>query len=149
MPLMQQLRQPSVLCPPWRSALERSLLWFGDVHPSVFVILLRHVSVIWQDPQENLTEDIRAIECRLRRRAPQISEMGRQAQERFMLRASKEFMEKGKVSADVADDVAAELAGLFYQANRLRKSVLEGIIEALDVPQAASYLKALAELVLR
>ena len=82
----------------------------------------------------------------MRRRAPQIGEMYRNLQERFLERAAGEFVERGEVSA--AAEVAAELAGVFFQANRLRKSVLEGIVEALDDCQAAVFLEKLCELVL-
>ncbi|CAA6668005.1 unnamed protein product [Spirodela intermedia] len=143
-----------ILCPSWRNAVERPFLWFGDLHPSIFVNLLRsfllrsHGQGGGSPPQRHLAT-IREIECRLRRRVPQIVQLHRHVQASFMERAASEFKEHGEVSEEAAAAMAAELAGLFFQANRLRKSVLEDILEVLDVCQAAAFLEALCQLVLR
>ncbi|CAA7404830.1 unnamed protein product [Spirodela intermedia] len=159
-----------ILCPSWRNAVERPFLWFGDLHPSIFVNLLRSFLLrshgqgggsaapgdisppfadAWKDPSPRLTAEIREIECRLRRRVPQIVQLHRRVQASFTERAASEFKEHGEVSEEAAAAMTAELAGLFFQANRLRKSVLEDILEVLDVCQAAAFLEALCQLVLR
>nr|XP_010919896.1 protein INAPERTURATE POLLEN1 [Elaeis guineensis] len=155
----------------WRNPLETPFLWLGDFHPAMLPTLLRSFlhppfdeprrplpfALAWTRPSRDLTARIDQIERGLRLIVPALASRLRDAQASFLEAAAAEWAasrgkEVGSLPPAKNVDAASgaqleELASVFLDSNRLRRSVLAEIVEVLDVYQAALYLEALAQFV--
>ncbi|XP_055819469.1 protein INAPERTURATE POLLEN1 [Solanum dulcamara] len=162
-----------VLYPDWRNPFEKPFLWLGDLHPYLFINLLRsfigdseseidsdifdklqnwHVVMAWKSPSRKLTTGVDQIECGLRLMVPALAARARDAQAAFVEKMAAEWGKckgrKQEMKGVVGESAAAEmeeLVGVFVDANRLRRSVLSDILNVTDVNQAAVFLEALAQ----
>ncbi|XP_009596809.1 protein INAPERTURATE POLLEN1 [Nicotiana tomentosiformis] len=163
-----------VLFPDWRNSFEKPFLWLGDLHPYLFINLLRsflgddsesefdpeifdkqqnwHVVMAWKSRSKKLTTRVDQIECGLRLMVPALVARARDAQAAFVEKVAGEWGrfegKKEEMKGVVVEAAAAEmeeLVGVFVDANRLRRSVLSDILSVTDVYQAAVFLEGLAQ----
>ncbi|CAN4127584.1 unnamed protein product [Withania somnifera] len=163
-----------VLYPDWRNPFEKPFLWLGDLHPYLFINLLRSfigseseseidpetlekqqnwdVVMAWKSPSKRLTTRVDQIECGLRLMVPALAARARDAQVAFVEKLAIEWGKcegrKSEMKAAVMESAAAEmedLVGVFVDANRLRRSVLSDILSVTDVNQAAVFLEGLTQ----
>ncbi|XP_073002496.1 protein INAPERTURATE POLLEN 1 homolog [Typha latifolia] len=149
-----QLLSPTHL----RTSLELPFLFLGDFHPSLFTILLRSLlqeTRRFPKPSRDLLSKLDQIERGLRLIVPSLVARLGDAQTGFAEAAAVEWASsRGKQMKEADADGAIRarveaLAAVFLDANRLRRSVLDEIIAALGVYQAALYLEKLAKFVLK
>ncbi|KAM3322033.1 protein INAPERTURATE POLLEN1 [Capsicum chacoense] len=161
-----------LLYPDWKNPFEKPFLWLGDLHPYLFINLLRSfitqseidpeildpnhqnwdMVMAWKSPSKRLTNRVDQIECGLRLMVPALSARARDAQAAFVEKLAIEWGKcegrKEEMKGVVAESAAVEmeeLVGVFVDANRLRRSVISDILSVTDVNQAAVFLEALAQ----
>ncbi|CAN4077926.1 unnamed protein product [Withania somnifera] len=149
-----------VLYPDYKNPFEKTFLWLGDLHPYLFINLLRSfigseseceidpktlekqrnwdVVMAWRSPSKRLTTRVDQIECGLRLMVPALS-----AREWGRCEGRKEEMKSAVMESAEAD--MEELVGVFVDASRLRESVFSDILSVTDVNQAAVFLDGLAQ----
>ncbi|KAK4365229.1 hypothetical protein RND71_016587 [Anisodus tanguticus] len=99
-----------VLYPDWKNRFEKPFLWLGDLHPYLFINLLRsfigdsendsdifdekqnwHVVMAWKSPGKRLTNRVDQIECGLRLMVPALAARARDAQAAFVKKVAAEW----------------------------------------------------------
>ncbi|XP_010539222.1 PREDICTED: protein INAPERTURATE POLLEN1 [Tarenaya hassleriana] len=120
------------------------------------------IEMAWKDPSDELVTRIDQIECAMRLMVPVLVDRMRKAQGRFMGRvaenwvsssmsssSSQEAGKKKKTGVAVVEEAAKEemeeMASIFVDANRLRKSIIMDIVGASSDHQAALYLEGLSQ----
>ncbi|KAF8032846.1 hypothetical protein BT93_D1663 [Corymbia citriodora subsp. variegata] len=110
------------------------------------------VLTAWKNPSKHTLSRMEQIECGVRLMVPALWDRAKVEQARFTDRVADQWAkasgEKKKETAAVGKAAAAAtqgLAGVFLDANRLRKSVLADIMSATNVYQAGLFLEALAQ----
>ncbi|XP_052171147.1 protein INAPERTURATE POLLEN1 [Diospyros lotus] len=164
-----------LLFPDWRNSLEKPFLWLGDLHPCLFTNLVRsfleskdsdvdvaepshlfdkpwEIVMAWKNPTEALIKRIDEIERGLRLMVPALVARGRAAQALLAGRVGAEWGRcegrKEAAKAAVGEAVKAEMeemASVFVDANRVRRSVLADIVSATSIYQAALFLEGLSQ----
>ncbi|XP_030469329.2 protein INAPERTURATE POLLEN1 [Syzygium oleosum] len=111
------------------------------------------VLTAWKNPSIYTISQIEQIECGVRLMVPELGERAKAERARFVDRVAEQWMrasseKKKETTASLGKAAAAAiqgLAGVFLDANRLRKSVLADIMSATTVYQAGLFLEALAQ----
>ncbi|XP_030524876.1 protein INAPERTURATE POLLEN1 [Rhodamnia argentea] len=111
------------------------------------------VLTAWKNPSKYTISRIEQIECGVRLMVPALWDRAKAEQARLADRVADQWTrasgEKTKDMTAVLGKAAAAttqgLAGVFLDANRLRKSVLADIMSATNVYQAGLFLEALAQ----
>ncbi|XP_009786516.1 protein INAPERTURATE POLLEN1 [Nicotiana sylvestris] len=131
-----------VLFPDWRNPLEKPFLLLGDLHPYLFINLLRsflgddsesefesefnpeifdkqlnwHVVMAWKSPSKKLTTRVDQIECGLRLMVPALVARARDAQAAFVEKVAGEWGrfegKKEEMKGVVVEAAAAEMEEL-------------------------------------
>ncbi|KAF4351843.1 hypothetical protein F8388_021908 [Cannabis sativa] len=108
-----------------------------------------HIVMAWKNPSDVLMGRIEQIECGLRLMVPALGLRARKAQGGFVETVAGDWAGKREVASEVVEKALGsemeELAAVFVDANRLRRSVLAEIIGATSVYQAALFLEGLAQ----
>ncbi|XP_043690863.1 protein INAPERTURATE POLLEN1-like [Telopea speciosissima] len=165
-----------ILYPDWRNPMEQPFLWFGDLHPNLFTNLLRSFltdddddidvpddcnnldrplafAMAWKNPSEDLMGQVDQIERGLKLMIPAIVTHARNAQSGFIDRVAMDWVRYGgrkeatKAIRGATKAQMDDLASVFVDANRLRRSMLTEIVNAINVFQAALYLERLAQFI--
>ncbi|XP_059318769.1 protein INAPERTURATE POLLEN1 [Lycium ferocissimum] len=119
-----------VLYPDWRTPFEIPFLWLGDLHPYLFINLLRsfigdsendpedmfdpekqnwHVVMAWKSPGKRLTNRVDQIECGLRLMVPALAARAREAQAAFVKKVAAEWgNQRVEMNGVVAEAAARE-----------------------------------------
>ncbi|XP_047338845.1 protein INAPERTURATE POLLEN1 [Impatiens glandulifera] len=151
-----------VLIPDWRNPLEKPFIWLGDLHPYLFINLLRsfiigedpsnhtdrnwQISTAWKSPTRELSNRVDEIERGLRLMVPALVSRAREAQGKFVKKVAVDWRRKEVVGKAVGEEME-EMGCVVVDANRLRRSVLADILVATNVYQAAVFLEGLAQFV--
>ncbi|XP_060211099.1 protein INAPERTURATE POLLEN1 [Lycium barbarum] len=120
-----------VLYPHWRTPFEIPFLWLGDLHPYLFINLLRsfiadsendpedmfdpekqnwHVVMAWKSPGKRLTNRVDQIECGLRLMVPALAARARDAKAAFVKKVAAEWgNQRLEMNGAVAEAAAREL----------------------------------------
>ncbi|KNA16667.1 hypothetical protein SOVF_087050 [Spinacia oleracea] len=153
-----------LLFPDWRNPLEKPFLWFGDFHPYSFTNLLRSfledddddsdndanydfLGNVWKSRDVSVGHIVEQVECGLRLMVPSIVARSRDAQAALVEKLSAGWRQNGENFEvdEVVGELVDKMTCVFLDANRLRRSVLADIMEALNVYQAAFFLQGLAK----
>ncbi|KAG9145065.1 hypothetical protein Leryth_018363 [Lithospermum erythrorhizon] len=117
---------------------------------SEFCVRPYEVAMAYRSPSKTLSTRVEQIECGLRLMVPALVVRARNVQAAFVERVGGEW-EGGKrdeAKAVIGEAMVAEmeeLAGVFLDANRLRRSVFSDILSVTNVYQAAVFLEGLAQ----
>ncbi|XP_010054808.2 protein INAPERTURATE POLLEN1 [Eucalyptus grandis] len=111
------------------------------------------VLTAWKNPSKHTISRMEQIECGVRLMVPALWDRAKAEQAHFADRVADQWTrasgkKKKETTATVGKAAAAAaqgLAGVFLDANRLRKSVLADIMSATNLYQAGLFLEALAQ----
>lgn len=99
------------------------------------------IETAWKRRSKSLMPRIEDLERGLRLMVPSLTRRVTDAQAAFVAKLESE----GRVDAGAATAQMEDLASVFRDANRLRRSAISEIVSATTTYQAALFLKALAQ----